>query len=219
MESIDSRIPKRHKSITFSEKYYALCNKHGGLHKSHNMRDCHPFNSDGTPIKTNGGAGNASKSRHADKHRSKESKREGANFAQIIQKEVRKAFRQQSPKCKKRCTHEYESDSKSDESSQRCGSDSTGESIKCEKLKLTSYTINHTTPGLNKAIVKPRFKLNRSNYFSVTQRKMLRKSCIKANADLSEAQSEIHRCHTCDIGRFQMSVAGKSFQNPPMSHM
>jgi hypothetical protein len=81
------------------------------------MRDCRRFNSDGTPIKRNGGTGNARKSGHADKHHSKESKHEGANFAQIIRKEVRKAFRQQSHKRKKHRTHEYKSDSKSDDSS------------------------------------------------------------------------------------------------------
>ena len=117
MESIDLRIPKRHKLVTFSEKYCALCKKHGGPHKSHNTRDCRHFKSDGTPIKRNGGAGNALKSGHADKHRSRESKHEGATFAQIIQKEVRKAFRQQSHKCKKRRTHEYESDNESDDCS------------------------------------------------------------------------------------------------------
>jgi type IV pilus biogenesis protein CpaD/CtpE len=37
-------------------------------------------------------------------------------FAQIIRKEVRKAFRQQSHKRKKHCTHEYKSVSKSDDS-------------------------------------------------------------------------------------------------------
>jgi hypothetical protein len=84
MESIDLQIPKRQKSVTFSKKYCALCKKHRGPHKSHNMRDCPRFNSDGTSIKRNGGAGNARKSGHDDKHHSKESKHEGANFAQII---------------------------------------------------------------------------------------------------------------------------------------
>ena len=116
IEPIDSQIPKRQKSFTFSKKYCALCKKHGGPHKSHNTCDCHHFKSKSTPIKRNGGAGNAIKSGHADKHRSKESTHKGANFAQIIRKEVRKAFCQQSHKRKKHRTHEYESDSESDDS-------------------------------------------------------------------------------------------------------
>ena len=56
MESINSRISKKSKQVGFSDKQCALCKKHGGLYKSHNTRDCHKFNPDGTPIKRNGGA-------------------------------------------------------------------------------------------------------------------------------------------------------------------
>ena len=31
-ESIDSQVPKRQKAVTFSDKYCALCKKHGGPH-------------------------------------------------------------------------------------------------------------------------------------------------------------------------------------------
>ena len=112
MESSDSRIPKKQKSVTFSEKSCALCKKHGGPHKSHNTRDCCRYNPDGTPIKRNGGA--ASKSGHANRHRSKESQRQGANFAQLIRKEVKKAFRKQSHTRKKRHGNDSDSDSDSD---------------------------------------------------------------------------------------------------------
>jgi hypothetical protein len=114
MESIDSRIPKKSKQVGFSEKHCALCKKHGGPHKSHNTRDCRKYNADGTPIKRNGGAGSARKNGHYDKNRSNTRDREGANYAQIIRKEVKKAFRKQSHKRKKRRANDSESDSDSD---------------------------------------------------------------------------------------------------------
>jgi hypothetical protein len=59
MDLIDLQIPKKRKLVTFSEKYCALCKKRRGPHKSHNTCDCHCFNSNGTPIKRNGGSGSA----------------------------------------------------------------------------------------------------------------------------------------------------------------
>jgi len=75
MESSDSRIPKKQKSVTFSEKYCALCKKHGGPHKSHNTRDCRRFNPDGTRVKKNGGM--VSKGGHANRHCSKDNQAKG----------------------------------------------------------------------------------------------------------------------------------------------
>lgn len=117
MESIDSHIPKKAKQVGFSEKHCALCKKHGGSHKSHNTRDCRKYNADGTPTKRNGGAGSARKNGQYDKNRSNTRDCEGANYAQIIRKEVKKAFRKQSHKCKKRRANDSESDSDSDFSS------------------------------------------------------------------------------------------------------
>ena len=114
MDSMDSRIPKKQKAVNFSDKHCALCKKHGGPYKSHNTRDCRRFNSDGTPTKRNGGAGNSRKSGHSGKSRLQDSKREGANFAQIIRKEVKKAFRKQSSKHKKHRANDSDSDSDSD---------------------------------------------------------------------------------------------------------
>jgi hypothetical protein len=115
MESSDSRIPKKQKLVNFSEKSCALCKKHGGPHKSHNTRDCRRYNPDDTPIKRNEGA--ASKSGHANRYCSKESQREGANYAQLIRKEVKKAFCKQSHKRKKHHGNDSDSDSDSDYSS------------------------------------------------------------------------------------------------------
>ena len=109
MESMDSRIPKKQKAVTFLDKYCTLCKKHGVPHKTHNTHDCHRFNSDGTPTKGNGGAGNTQKPGHSGKQRLNDKKRKGANFAQIIHKEVKKAFRKQSSKHKK--CHANDSDS------------------------------------------------------------------------------------------------------------
>ena len=117
MESIDSHIPKKSKEVGFSNKHCALCRKHDGPHKLHNTCDCRKFNSDGTPTKRNGGAGSAQRNEHADKNQSSTREHEGANYAQIICKEVKKAFHKQSNRCKKRRVNDSESDSDSDYSS------------------------------------------------------------------------------------------------------
>jgi len=80
-----------------------LCKKHGGAHKSHNTRDCRRYNKDGTPIKKHGGAG---------KPHAKSS--EGANFAQVVRKELKKALRKRASKRKKRREENSDSDSDSD---------------------------------------------------------------------------------------------------------
>jgi hypothetical protein len=92
MESMDSCIPKKAKKVGWTEKHCVLYKKHGGPHKSHNTRDCHHFNKDGTPIKKNGGTG---------KPNSKEKGHKGVNFAQIFHAELKKAFCKHSHKHKK----------------------------------------------------------------------------------------------------------------------
>eukprot|EP00804_Cyclotella_cryptica_P023419 CCRYP_000515-RA/>CCRYP_000515-RA protein AED:0.43 eAED:0.43 QI:0/-1/0/1/-1/1/1/0/84 len=79
----------------------------GAAQKS-TTHDCRRYNKDGTPIKKNGGAG---------KPNSKEKKPEGANFAQIVRAELKKALRKKSSKRKKHRTNDSESDSDSDDSS------------------------------------------------------------------------------------------------------
>eukprot|EP00804_Cyclotella_cryptica_P002897 CCRYP_020869-RA/>CCRYP_020869-RA protein AED:0.31 eAED:0.75 QI:0/0/0/1/1/1/3/0/338 len=106
MESIDSRIPKKPKKVGWTKS--TVCYKHGGPHKSHNTCDCRRYNKDGTPIKKNWGEG---------KPGSKERKPEGANFAQIVRAELKKALRKKSSKRKKRRANDSESDSDSDDSS------------------------------------------------------------------------------------------------------
>ena len=83
-------------------------------HKSHNTTDCCKYNSDGTPIKRNGGAGSTQRNGHTDKNHSNPRKCEGANYAQIICKESKKDFRKQLHKRKKRHANDSESDSNSD---------------------------------------------------------------------------------------------------------
>jgi hypothetical protein len=82
MELMDSCIPKKPKKVGWTKKHCVLCKKRGRPHKSHNMRDCHCLNKDGSPIKKNGGAG---------KPNSKEKGSEGANFEQIFHMELKKA--------------------------------------------------------------------------------------------------------------------------------
>jgi hypothetical protein len=100
MESINSRIPKKSKQVGFSNKHCALCKKHGRPHKLHSTHDCRKYNPDGTPIKRNGGAGSARRNRHSDKNRNQR-EHKGANNAQMICKEVKKAFCKQSQKHRK----------------------------------------------------------------------------------------------------------------------
>ena len=70
----------------------------------------------------------------------------------MIRKEVKKAFRKQSHKLKKRHQNESESDSDSDYSSWSRGLDSTGESYRCKKRKLNVPVKDYTYPSPNKAI-------------------------------------------------------------------
>ena len=74
--------------------------KHGGPHKSNNTHDCCKYNPDGTPIKRNGGTGSAQKNGHDDKNHSNQREHAGAKYAQIICREVKKAFRKHSSKHK-----------------------------------------------------------------------------------------------------------------------
>jgi hypothetical protein len=117
MKWIDSRTPKKSKRVGFSGKQCALCKKHGGPHKLHNTCDCHKYNPDSTLIKRNGGAGSTQRNGQTDKNHSNRRERKGAIFAQIICKEVKKAFRKHSHKCKKHHTNHSESDSNFDYSS------------------------------------------------------------------------------------------------------
>ena len=144
MEYIDSCIPQKPTHVGFSDNQCALCKKNGGPYKSHNTRDCRKFNPVGTPIKRNGGTWSAQRNGHVEKHCSKERECEGANFAQIICKEVRKACRKQSHKHKTRHANNSESDSNSNYSSWSHGSDSKGESSMCKKCKL-NISVNDNT--------------------------------------------------------------------------
>jgi putative hemolysin len=117
MESIDSCIPQKSKQVGFSNKHCSLCTKHGGQHKSHNTNDCRKYDLYGTLIKRNGGTGSAQRNGHFDKNRSNPREREGANYAQMICKEIKKAFLEQSHKRKKCHVNNSESDSNSDYSS------------------------------------------------------------------------------------------------------
>ena len=170
--------PQKPKQIDFSDKQCALCKKHGGPYKSHNTRDCHKFNPGGIPIKRNGGAGSTQRNGHADKHRSNQREVGGANFAQIIHKEVKKAFRKQSHKCKKRCANDSESDSESDYSSWSHGSDSTGELSMCENCKLNVSVNDNTHPSPNKAIQQNKINLHKKVNLKKMQ-KISKKSCNK----------------------------------------
>ena len=117
MESIESRIPKKSEQVGLSNKHCALHKKHGGPYKSHNTCDCRKYNFHGTPIKRNGGTGSGQRNRHTDKSSSNQRECKGANYAQLICKEVKKAFHKHLHKRKKHHANDSESDSESDYSS------------------------------------------------------------------------------------------------------
>eukprot|EP00804_Cyclotella_cryptica_P022218 CCRYP_017950-RA/>CCRYP_017950-RA protein AED:0.35 eAED:0.85 QI:0/0/0/1/0/0.5/2/139/459 len=102
MESMDSRIPKKPKKVGWTKKHCVLCKKHGGLHKSHNTRDCRRYNKDGTPIKKNGVQVSPAQKKGNQK---------------IVRAELKKALCKKSSKRRKRCANDSESDSDSDDSS------------------------------------------------------------------------------------------------------
>jgi hypothetical protein len=105
-ESKDSRPPKKAKK-GWTEKHCSLCKKHGGVHTTHNTKECRRYNSDGTRKKTVNNPKADKPSRDKD----------GMNFAQIIRAETRKAVRaafKKSNRSNKRRRHQRDSDSDSD---------------------------------------------------------------------------------------------------------
>jgi hypothetical protein len=108
MDSINSRIPKKQKKqVTWSEKQCSLCKEHGGAFKTHNTRDCKRWNPDGSLIKKNNES-KKGKSNYSDKSP------KGANFAQIIHEECKKAVRLALKRSKKHLYDKDDSDSDSD---------------------------------------------------------------------------------------------------------
>ena len=83
-ESIDSRIPKKPKKVGWTDKHCVLWKTHGGLFKSHNTRECHCFNKDGTLIRNRGGESRPQPIKKGS---------EGGNFVQLMQTEIKKAIR------------------------------------------------------------------------------------------------------------------------------
>ena len=179
MESIDSRIPKKCKQVGFSDKQCALCKNHGGPHKSLNTHNCHKYKPDGTPIKRNGGTGSAQRNGHTDRNRSNQRECKGANYAQIIRKEVKKAFRKHSHKRKKCRANNSESDSDSDYSSWSRGSNSTGELYMCKKRKLNVSVNDYTYPSPYKAIQQNKNEFNNNFNSEMMQENISTKSCTK----------------------------------------
>ena len=53
IESSDSQVPKKAKK-GWTKKHCIHCKKHGGMHTTHNTRECHHYNRDGTPKKAGG---------------------------------------------------------------------------------------------------------------------------------------------------------------------
>ena len=116
-----------------------------------------------------------------DKNGSNQREWEGANNAQIISKEVKKAFCKHLHKSKKRRVNDSESDSNSNYSSWSCVSDSTGESYMYKKRKLNISVNEHTYPSQNKAIQQNEFELNNKINLKAMQENDLKKSCNKKN--------------------------------------
>jgi hypothetical protein len=104
-----------------------------------------------------------------EQHHSKERECEGANFAQMIRKKVKKAFPKQSHKHKKHWENDSKSDSDSDYSLWSHGSNSTGELIMYKKPKLNSSVNSNSYPSLNKAIQQNKIESNNKIYSEMMQ--------------------------------------------------
>eukprot|EP00804_Cyclotella_cryptica_P022128 CCRYP_011604-RA/>CCRYP_011604-RA protein AED:0.46 eAED:1.00 QI:0/0/0/1/1/1/2/0/154 len=99
MESMDSRIPNKPKKVGWTDKHCVLCKKHGGPHKSHNTVTAVVITK--TVLRS----------------RRMGAQPEGANFAQIVRAELKKALHKKSSKRKIRRANDSESDINSDKSS------------------------------------------------------------------------------------------------------
>ena len=89
-----------------------------GPFKSHNMHDLCHFNKDGTPIKNWVGTSQPQLIKKCP---------EGSNFVQLMRTEIKKALCKHMRKDKKHHAHEPDSNSDSNNSTWRGGSDSIGE--------------------------------------------------------------------------------------------
>ena len=95
VESMDSRIPPKPNKVTRSGVHCILCKQNGGPHKSQNVCDCcHFIKDDSTLIKKNGCTG---------KPHSKDSSQDGANFAQMVRKELKETIQRNTQKYKRQC--------------------------------------------------------------------------------------------------------------------
>jgi hypothetical protein len=47
IKSLGIILAKLRNSLNFTEKYYDLCKKHGGMHATHNTRNCRKYEKDG----------------------------------------------------------------------------------------------------------------------------------------------------------------------------
>jgi hypothetical protein len=108
--SKDYRIPKKVRS----EKSCALCQKHGGVHMTHNTGECHKYEKDGTLKKSFNG-----KAAVGGKYNVKGKKDHANSFAQIMERfskleKVVKKTQKSSRKKKRRQEHSDSSDSNSE---------------------------------------------------------------------------------------------------------
>ena len=105
-KSNDSHNPKKAKK-GWKEKHCSLCKKHGGMHTTHNTKECRRYNRDGSHKKARG----------MPKPTKPPSGKDGMNFAQLIRTETKKAVCSALKKVnhgKKRRSRYDESESDSD---------------------------------------------------------------------------------------------------------
>ena len=79
-KSTDSYIPKKAKQ-GWGEKHCSLCKKHGGMHTTHNTKECRCYNTNGSHKKTG----------RVPKHNMPASGKDGMNFTQLICTKTKKA--------------------------------------------------------------------------------------------------------------------------------
>ena len=138
-ESNDSHNPKKAKK-GWTEKHCSLCKKHGGMHTTHNSKECRCYNK----------VGSHKKAGVAPKPNKPASGKDGMNFAQLIHTKTKKAVRSALKKVNrgKKCRSRHdESDSDSDSDYGSVGSDSTGSLHVVKKTKTSSSLFDtHSCP-------------------------------------------------------------------------
>lgn len=165
-------IPKKLKKVGWTEKQQVFCKNHGGLHRSHNMYDCHHFNKEGTLFKKNGGAG---------KPHLKEKWSEGAYFAQIVWEEFKKYSAWQPSSCTNTLSVMLNNLTYNDSDSSCWSRLYSTREFSFETWKLNNSIKNYTYHGQRKAISQINYEFKMILAWRHWMKKIKKKPCYNPN--------------------------------------